>query len=292
VLVIVVLGAAYALINRTNGKILTSGVERRFLLYVPESYNPDQPTSLIISIHGFSSWPQDQMRISQWNDLADQYGIIVVYPSGTGFPKRWNLFTNSSTTRSNADIQFISDLIDLLQKEYNIDSRRIYVNGLSNGGGMTTVLGCKLSDRIAAIGSVSGAYIFPLDTCTPERFVPAIIFHGTADPIVPYSGGASDSFDLPFPNIPEWVNQLAIRNGCSPTPVVILDQEAASGVEYRECSANASVVFYTLFGAGHTWPGGKPYPVWLTGSTSQAISATELMWQFFELHPLPLPIMP
>ena len=93
------------------------------------------------------------------------------------------------------DVRFISDLIDRLMAEYNIDPARIYANGLSNGGGMSDVLACTLSDRIAAIGGVSGAVpASRADECHPPRAVPVIAFHGTADPIVPYSGGESASF--------------------------------------------------------------------------------------------------
>ena len=86
--------------------------------------------------------------------------------------------------------------------KYNIDPGRIYANGLSNGGGMSYLLGCALSDRITAIGGVAGAYAFPLEECHPSRPVPMIAFHGTADPIVPYQGGASGDNGFIFPESP------------------------------------------------------------------------------------------
>ncbi|HSM25843.1 MAG TPA: hypothetical protein VK856_13350, partial [Anaerolineaceae bacterium] len=112
------------------------------------------------------------------------------------------------------DVQFITDLITELEGKFNIDTDRIYVNGLSNGGGMSFQLACKLSDRIAAFGGVSGAYVIAWEDCNPTRPVPAIIIHGDNDTIVPFEGGPSESFDVPFPNIPNWVEELAERNGC------------------------------------------------------------------------------
>ncbi len=94
-------------------------------------------------------------------------------------------------------MSFISDLIDHLEGEYNVDPARIYANSLSNGGGMSFALSCKLSERNAAIGSVAGAYLLPWDICNPSRPVPVIVFHGNADPIVPFTGGLSRSFDIP-----------------------------------------------------------------------------------------------
>ncbi len=293
VFLVVIIAVSYMISNRTNGSIVSSGVQRRFLYYVPDSYNPEDPTPLVLSIHGFSSWPRNQMDITQWNTLADKHGFIVVYPSGTGFPKRWRLPQSSSNIPlTYEDVKFLSELIDRMQQEYNIDPQRIYVNGLSNGGGMSVALGCELSDRVAAIGSVAGAYFYPLEGCHPNRPVPMIAFHGTADPIVPYNGGFFQNLDALLPDVAAWMKQRAELNGCAPTPRVILDQETVSGIEYFQCNENASVLFYTIYGGGHTWPGGKPLPEWLAGYTSSAVSASELMWEFFEVHPLNLSVTP
>jgi polyhydroxybutyrate depolymerase len=279
---------AYLLSDHTNGSIISSGRKRSYLLYVPKTYNPATPTPLVISIHGYAEWPAHQAQLSRWNDLADQYGFIVVYPSGTGLPKRWQARgASGSDPDSMLDVTFISDLIDKLETEYNLDPARIYANGLSNGGGMTFVLSCILSERIAAIGTVSGAFMFPWDECQPSRTVPTIVFHGTADPIVPYQGGPSDAFDLPFPAIPDWVNTLAHRNGCTGAPLEIPASGNVSGIKYNNCAASADVIFYTIAGGGHSWPGGVPMPKFIVGNTTQDIDATKTMWKFFQQHPLP-----
>ena len=277
-----IVAVLFSRLDETNGKIESSGQERTYLLYVPASYDPALPTPLIISLHGFVEWPAHQMQISGWNKLADEYGFIVVYPSGTKFPRRWQAGgQNADSADPSPDVLFISDLIDELEGRYNIDPARIYANGLSNGGGMSYLLGCALSDRIAAIGSVAGAYVFPLDQCKPSRPVPMIAFHGTADPIVPYQGGASRSFDIPFPLIPQWMATRAALNGCAGVPEEIPAMGDASGLRYSNCKEGAGLVFYTINGGGHTWPGGEPLPEWLTGYTSQDINATQLMWEFF-----------
>ena len=276
---LLVAAAAFRLANRTNGRLVSSGVKRAYLLHVPDSYDPSVPTPLVISIHGYAEWAAHQAQISRWNDMADRYGFIVVYPSGTDFPLRWKMQAGD-----NSDVTFISDLIDQLEKDYNIDSRRIHANGLSNGGGMSFVLSCALADRIASVGMVSGAYLLPWDKCQPSRLVPAVLFHGTADGVVPYYGGPSGPFDLPFPNIPEWVQALAERNGCSRAPEGLPPSGDVSGVRYLGCEAD--VVFYTITGGGHAWPGGEPMPERIVGYTTDDINATAVMWEFFEEHPL------
>ena len=283
-----VAAVAYWLSDRTNGSLVSSGVKRRYLLYVPKSYDPARPASLVISIHGFAEWPAHQMQQSCWNDLADQYGFIVAYPSGLGLPKRWRIGgIPDRPSDPQPDVTFISDLIDKLAGQYNIDPARIYANGFSNGGGLSFVLSCRLSDRIAAIGSVAGAYLYPWCDCQPSRPVPAILFHGTADPIVPYQGGPSRSFNLPFPPIPEWVEAQALRHGCTSAPRLLPAQGQARGVQYTDCANGAELVFYTIVGSGHAWPGGRPLPKFIVGQTNADIDATRIMWAFFQQHPMP-----
>ncbi len=285
VVLVMALGLGYTLSNRTNGTLISSGVQRKYLLYVPPSYDPATPTPLVITIHGFAQWPANQRGVSQWNPLADEYGFIVVYPSGTGFPKRWGAHgTADSLNPQMEDITFISDLIDKLESEYNIDPTRIYANGLSNGGGMSYLLACELSERIAAIGTVAGAHLYPLDKCRPTYTVPMIVFHGTDDQIVPYYGGRSGPFDVPFPVIPDWVAQYAAQNGCATTPDELPAQGEVTGRRYGSCNADTEVLFYTVHGGGHTWPGSNFLPKAIVGHATQDIDATRVMWAFFQQY--------
>ncbi len=285
-LALIGLALTFVIVNRTSGTIVSSGERRTYLLHVPAAYNPQTPTPLVVSIHGFAEWPAHQAHVSRWNDLADREGFIVVYPSGTDFPKRWRTAgLTGEPVDTHVDSQFIADLIDTLESKYNIDSNRIFANGLSNGGGMSYLLACDLADQIAAIGGVAGAYTYPADKCSPSRPVPLIAFHGTSDPIVPYEGGPSRSFDVPFPVVPEWMQAWAERNQCLTFSSLPREGEISS-ITYSDCSLNADVVFYTIHGGGHSWPGGNPLPTWIVGSTSQQIDATQFMWEFFVNHPL------
>ncbi len=288
-----VLGAAVGFvaihheIYRSDGEVVTRGKKRGFLLHVPKGYRVGQPTPLVISFHGFGEWPAHLMRVSGWNEVADEFGFLVVYPRGSGFPLHW--FCNSMPgegQKSAEDVQFISDLLDQLQRKYSIDTNRVYANGLSNGGGMSCLLACRLSGRIAAIGSVSGAYLLPRSEWNAPRRVPMILFHGTADPLVPFHGGPSKAFHVPFPDVPDWVHWVATNSGCRAEPVKLPDPGRASGVRYPGGTDAVEVVFYTLSGGGHTWPGGKKMPAFLVGLTPSDISATRLMWDFFQQHPI------
>jgi polyhydroxybutyrate depolymerase len=108
-----------------------------------------------------------------------------------------------------------------------------------------------------------------------------IAFHGTADQIVPYQGGASGDGETRLPVVPSWIAAHAELNGCSPSPAELAASGKASGVLYTDCTEGADVVLYTIDGGGHTWPGGEPLPEWITGYTSPDIDATRVMWEFF-----------
>ena len=84
VLLILTVISATAILDRTNGTILSSGVERRYLLYVPSTYDRAKPTPLVISLHGVAVWPAQQMHMTHWNRLADEFGFIVAYPAARG----------------------------------------------------------------------------------------------------------------------------------------------------------------------------------------------------------------
>ena len=267
--------------NRNNGTIL----DREYLLHVPASYDPTKPTPLVISMHAAGLWPAAQMEISRWNELADRQGFIVVYPSGakSSGPRIFHVDKGPARMR---DVRFISELIDKLEATYNIDPRRIYANGLSNGGGMAFVLSCTMSDRIAAVGMVAAAQLLPFSWCTDARPVPMIAFHGTADRAVPYNGGTSWVAPDSFPNVLTWTRNWARRNRCAPNPSDAAVAEDVTRRAYTDCARNADVVLYTIRGGGHTWPGGKPLPEWFVGTTSRSIDATSRMWEFFQQHPL------
>ena len=276
---------SFAVRNRTNGTLVSSGEEREYLLHVPRSYDSKKPTALVISLHGGAGWPAMQRDVSRWNTLSEGQGFIVVYPSGRGGrgPRAWHM----NPAGLAKDVRFISDLIDTLKAAYNIDAARVYADGLSNGGGMAFVLSCTLSDRIAAVGMVASAQMLPFDWCTDQRAVPMIAFHGTADRTVPFHGGKSWVVSSPFPDIPTWAADWARRNRCSPSPVESAPAADVTRVEYTECADNTAVVLYTVKGGGHSWPGGGRLPEWLVGATSSSVDATSEMWAFFRDHTLP-----
>lgn len=163
-----------SVLDRSNGTIASSGQVREYLLYVPDRYDPGEPTPLVISLHAGATWPTHQMNLTGWNRLADEHGFLVVYPSGTpqlfNVVRIWRTFRRGTSLER--DVRFISDLIDTLQVTHNVDPEQVYANGMSNGAGMAFVLSCTLSDRIAAVGTVAPAHSLPPEWCTGGGPVP------------------------------------------------------------------------------------------------------------------------
>lgn len=264
-----------------NGRIVSSGREREYVLYVPPTYDHTKPTPLVISLHGAGLWGGAQKEISQWNETADEHGFIVVYPSAIKRgPRVWR------ANRDPIDVKFIADLIDALHALYNIDRRRIYANGLSNGGGMSFVLSCALPDRFAAVGMVAAAQLSPFDWCRDRPAVPMIAFHGTDDRMTPYHGGKTWVAPRPFPDIPTFTANWARRNKCAPAPIESAVAGDVTRRSYTNCADGADVVLYTIAGGGHTWPGGQGLAEWFAGPTSASVDASREMWAFFRDHPL------
>lgn len=273
--------------------LVSGGLERCYHLYVPPGYDATQPAPVVVSLHGFVLNPDTQAAISGWHKLADREGFIVAYAQGTAYPRRWNAGDTWGAEEVD-DVQFFRDIIDDLSTLAAVDRSRVYVNGFSNGGGMSVRIGCDAADAVAAIGSVAGAVV-DMEACNPSRPVPVMAFHGTADWIVPYEGGliwvlplryAADLVQAPsyFVGAEEWVDALARLNGCVPTAEALPPQGDVLGRRYTGCDQDADVILYTIEDGGHQWPGGTTIPG--AGKNTKQIDATEEMWRFFQGYKL------
>jgi polyhydroxybutyrate depolymerase len=274
-------------------RLVSGDVDRCYHLYVPSGYDPAQPPPLVVSYHGFLSSPNTNSLLTRWSKLAEQEGFLVAYPQGSNFPQRWDAGPTWGAAGVD-DVQFFLDLLDDLSLAALVDPDRVYVNGFSNGGGMSVQLGCKAAGKVAALGSVAGA-IVDTDDCSPSRPVPVMAFHGTDDPLVPYAGGPMEGWLLRFAagatnapvffaGAPDWVAGWAEQNGCSAEPEAIPPQGDTQGIRYTGCDEGAQVIFHTIEDGGHTWPRGRPIP--FMGKTSRDVDATEELWKFFQAHTL------
>jgi len=274
--------------NRTIS-LDVGGRTRTAILHVPSSYVEGSPVPLVIFMHGGGGSGSQAQRAYGMDPIADREGFLVVYPNGTirGGPLlTWNAANCCAYAYENQvdDVAFLNALVDEIERTYSVDRARIYATGMSNGGMMAYRLGCRLSDRLAAIAPVAGA--LNEESCVPSSPVSVIVFHGTADEHVPYEGGFGSASLYPHEDRPVSyaVDFWVARNGCSTVPVT---ETSASGNIVKDTYGGgedgSEVVLYTIRDGGHAWPGSA-------GSASgdeptQEISASELIWEFFALHP-------
>jgi polyhydroxybutyrate depolymerase len=267
---------------------------RSYLVHVPPKYDSANPTPVVLIFHGAGMNASMMQRFSGLNDKADEAGFMAVYPNGTGAGPfltfnsggvEWELVKQQPN-----DVTFVSQLLDDLATVVNVDPKRIYATGMSNGGMMCYRLAAEMSDRIAAIAPVAGT--MAVTEAKPKRPVPVLHFHGTEDRLVPY-GGPDQRVPkfLTFKSVEDSVAAWVKLNGCREKPVVEeLPDTADDGMKvtrktYRgECGAE--VVLVTVTGGGHTWPGrGAPFsPI---GRSTRDISANDMIWDFFSRHRLP-----
>jgi polyhydroxybutyrate depolymerase len=280
-----------------------AGESGSYIVEAPSDEDPSQPPPLVVDLHGYSETAAIQVDFTELGSYGAAKGFITVTPQVNEAVQHW------VTTPGSADQRFLIALIDHLEDTLCVNSRMVYVAGYSNGAFMASALACSDAGKIAAVATVAG--IEATSTCHPTRRVPVIAFHGTADPFVPYKGGIGPAAKkLPAPNgqgtigsnfsskidqgiqqndlaIPVEEARWAARNGCSKPPRTSAAATGVTLIAYK-CPDNATVELYRENGDGHIWAGSEAMVAIasVVGKTTFSISANQLIWKFFEDHPL------
>ena len=263
-----------------NASITHDGIQRDYILYIPELYDGSTAVPLVLNFHGYGSNAAQQMFYGDFRDIADTEGFLLVHPEGTTLigNQFWNVgFPGLSSTID--DVGFTEALIDELATLYTIDLDRVYATGMSNGGFMSFLLACQLSEKIAAVASVTGSMTQDtFDDCNAQLPTPVLQIHGTEDDVVSYN---ENNLSLPIPDvISYWVD----HNNCETTPTTTtlpdLDVSDGSTIEhsvYEDGDNGITTEHMKVIGGGHTWPGS----VINTAGTNQDIDASMEIWLFF-----------
>jgi polyhydroxybutyrate depolymerase len=279
-------------------KTLTvAGISRQFLLHVPASYSSAQPMPAVLLFHGGQGSAASIGAITSssgggFSSFADQKNFIAIYPdsvSGT-----WDDGRASITNKTN-DVAFTAAILDALAVEYNIDAKRVYATGISNGGMMTQRLACELPGRFAAVASVVANLPSDLQaSCNPSPALPIALFLGDADPLMPFAGGAiAGVFGGNVLSATDTVAFWAAKNAVSLSATTALpntdltDGSTTDLLSYTG-AGRGEVAFYRSNGGGHAWPGGTQYSfVAVIGKVVKDFSANEAIWAFFSRHAKP-----
>jgi polyhydroxybutyrate depolymerase len=258
---------------------------RTYYLYTPSTFDFSRPLPLVIALHGGGGTGERFANTSAYDAVAEAESFIVVYPDGVN--ERWNDGRNNAEA-SVDDVSFIAALIQELSRIRSIDLAQVYVTGISNGGFMTGRLACDRPDLFAGYAIVAASLPGNIeDTCDVQNPGSILVIHGTADRFIPYEGG-EDPGGNPILSIPQATQFWAESNGCDPRGQTRwlsnrdrLDRTVVTETHYANCTQNP-VQLLTIWGGGHTWPGGVDQPRWLVGITSQEVNASQRIWDFFQ----------
>ncbi|MCK9419582.1 MAG: hypothetical protein M0R70_09415 [Nitrospirae bacterium] len=286
-------------------EIKFEGSARYYELHVPALYDKSKPTPAVLVFHGGGGDPGAVRYESGMDKTSDEGGFIAVYPGG--HPSKW--FTKSRLLLWNDgrpdkdgkfskvdDVGFVMAVLDDLAKRLNIDKKRIYAAGYSNGAQFTYRLAKRLSDRIAAISTIAGNRP-PKDEFdpVPSRPMPVMQFSGKEDPISPYNGGrppGAAALSAVIQPVNETVKSWVEFDKCPPEPSATKRVGQTEMKRWGPCQCGTEVVLWTLETGGHTWPGGRVMPnvealgLGKLGNIDRNINASDLMWDFFKNHPL------
>lgn len=290
-----------------NSYVLESGEytfeidDRPYLIYVPKSYDKT-PMPLVINLHGGGGDISAARKQTQMESNAEKNDYLVVFPQGSGRTLgqktlgTWNAGECCGTAEKKNidDVAWISAMLDDLEKKFNIDTKKVYATGHSNGAMMAYRLGCDLSERITAVAANAGYDAY--NDCNPSRKVPLLQIQGTADESAIYDagvegqcGGRLGDDGWSCRSVPVFMDEVAERNGCSSETTSVYDKGDALCVSYSSC--DSETILCTIDGGGHTWAGGEyavDLPQWKenVGHLSSDLDATEYMWKFFNRQSL------
>ena len=268
------------------------GLEREYLVHVPKSYLRSKPMPVVFAFHGGGGHMEYQADEATYGLVgkSEQAGFIAVFPNGysrmpDGKLATWNAGAccGDARDRNVDDVGFVRRVHADVARHLEVDRRRVFAVGMSNGGMMAYRLACEASDLFRAIAAVAGT-----DNtlqCTPSRPVPVLHIHAKDDTHVLFEGGAgADAFRDPskvtqFTSVPATIAKWTQSNGCSAAPPRrVLERPDAWCEVHAPCRGDAQVQLCVTETGGHSWPGGGA----VRGKTpSQALSANDVIWDFF-----------
>lgn len=279
-----------------NGAYISVFGARDYHGYVPTSYRPGVAMPLLVALHGCTENDVGFELLSGWARVAEERGFIVVFPDQNNFANPagcWNWFLSSNRHRGMGEPALIAGITNKVRSQYSVDAKRIYVTGVSAGGVMANIMAIAYPDMYAATSILAGCE-YDCDILQQQsgaaagtkaiaemgsrrRAVPAIIFQGTADLVVPPA--TADRIAAQWATI-DGIDAVADQVEYGQVP----GGRSYTRTTYRDAAGQSLIEQYMIDGAGHAYPGGCACSLY--GDTSGP-DASNLTWDFFLAHPKP-----
>lgn len=255
---------------------------RQYGVFLPKNYNDTFIFPLVIYLHSYGWTPEQGMKYTGLNSVADKFDFIIAYPASN---PNWNSGIEENSkwpTPDINDVGFIDALIDTISSKYSINLDRVFACGFSNGGFMAYKLACQLGHRIAAIASVGGVISNNTKAlCNSHNTIPILHIHGTQDSFVPIEGKEG------WGSVDQTLNYWANLNNCVQIDTTILpdinisDNCTVEKISYTNCSDNSDIIYYKIINGGHSWPGATNDLRW-AAPRNMDIDASVEIWNFFK----------
>lgn len=250
--------------------------DRQVEVHVPPGYQEDEPAPLLVLLHGYGTTGQIQSAYLGLEEAVDEAGMLYVHPDGVTNKidkQYWNATDACCGPRTGApdDSAYLAAVIAQVKDDYNVDPRRVFLVGHSNGGFMSYRMSCDHADEIAAIVSLEAATFADPKDCAPSEPVAILEVHGTGDRTIRYDGG--EIAGRAYPSATTTVETWAAYNGCSTTPGtaepatrdIVADLPSATVTTYdRGCDAGGAVELWTQ-------PQGVHIPRWTPSFKTQIV---------------------
>lgn len=248
---------------------LPFGGARPVKLFVPGSYQRGQAAPLVVLLHGYSADGKFEDEYLGFTEAANARGVLYAFPDGVidaGGKRFWSA-TDACCNFDDQpvdDVAYLGGLVDEIAQSYDVDPRRVYFVGHSNGGFMSYRMACERADLVAAVVSLAGVLPSDLSRCQPSQPVSVMHVHGTLDETIRYEGGVFSG--APYPGAVTTVERWAQLNGCAPGGTTDAgDQDLDSSIpggetsveRYQACQPGGAVELWTISGGSHL-PGVRP----------------------------------
>ena len=250
-----------------SGRVQVGG--RPFSLEVPRGYTKSTPVPLVVALHGYSSSGGDFVNWTGLARQADDRGFLLAYPDGTKDAQGerfWNATAACCDFQASGvdDSGYLSKVISTVEKQYAVDTSRVYVVGHSNGGFMALRMACEHADQVTAVVSIAGEMTDDPSTCKPARKVTVLQLQGDEDGTIHYDGG-DGATGAHYPGAVQTVQDWRTLDACGATSTAGPSVDLVGNLRGTEtdetswsCADGTQVDLWTMHHADHV-------PQWSTG---------------------------
>ncbi len=238
-----------------------NGVERSYLVHVPDNLPEGQDVPVVIALHYLGCTAAAFESLTAFSVKADQEGFIAVYPQGIG--NSWNAGECCDPAASDDvdDVGFITELIDTLIEDYPIDSEKVFLAGFSNGAIMGYALASILSEKLAGYAAIGG--LLAMDVDPPTHSLPIMHIHALDDGSVNINGMWG------YPSVYDLLDDWKTYNGITAEPDTFRNDSRIKGILYPSDDSSANIILYLSETGGHQW------------NVNSRLGTTNRMWEFF-----------